>query len=44
MTKKLVAAALLGITGAVFAQGVFPSRPVTLVVPQVIKDKKISVD
>jgi tripartite-type tricarboxylate transporter receptor subunit TctC len=33
MMMKLVAAALLGITGAAFAQGVFPNRPVTLIVP-----------
>ena len=33
IVKNLFAAALLGVTAAAFAQGVFPSRPVTLVVP-----------
>ncbi len=31
--KTLLAAALLGIAGAALAQGAFPSRPVTLIVP-----------
>jgi tripartite-type tricarboxylate transporter receptor subunit TctC len=33
MLKNLIAAALLGLTGAVWAQGAYPARPVTLVVP-----------